>query len=470
MINFNSVHFIGIGGSGASGVAELLLREGKKVSGSDVRISSRTKRLEDLGAVVYEGQRRENVSGADLVLYSPAIPARDPNNPELLAAKEENIPAQSWQEFIGKYFKQTGRKGLLVAGAHGKGSTCAVLAQILITAGLDPFVLLGAEMVSWDSNLRVGEGDYYILEADEFDRNFFNYYPYAAVLSSLEYEHPETYPDFSSYKQAFVQFLGRIPSGGYLAAYNSENTKRFFQEELVSVDFSVETFGVAADWSIGSSTYQRLKQDFSVEYAGDRFGEFTLGVPAKFNLENALSAIALAHFLGISKQDIRQALEDYQGLHRRFEVLEADEWTYVYDYGHSPEAIETVISEAREIWPQRRIVLVFQPHMYSRTKTFFENFVTQFKKADQLYLLDIYGARETGTTKETLVSSQELAKAAEEQGVKIKYVPNPLETVAGRIEPEFAKDDVVIVMGAGSISEVFRALKDKRGSWEDSRG
>jgi UDP-N-acetylmuramate--alanine ligase len=448
-----SIHFVGIGGIGMSGIAEVLLDAGFAVSGSDVRTSDVTRRLEGLGAVCRVGHRPEHVEGADVVVYSSAI-ARD--NVELVEARRRGIPVIPRAEMLAELMRL--KDGIAIAGSHGKTTTTSLVATVLQKAELDPTVVIGGRLNSLGSNARRGAGQLLVAEADESDGSFLHLAPVVAVVTNIDAEHLDHYGSFDAIKEAFVGFANRVPFYGLVVACLDHP---HVQDVLPRIEKRTATYGLAAqaDYRAREPRIEGLVTRFSVERRGERLGEFAVRMPGMHNVLNALAVIAVSDELGVPHAVVRDALEGFEGVHRRFTVLgEHSGVTVVDDYGHHPAEVQATLEAAQRAFG-RRLVVAFQPHRYSRTRHCFDELTRAFNRADVLFVTDVYPAGEApipGADAASLVAS------IRSHGHRdVTYVPARGDLV-GVMRPRLRPGDVVITLGAGDItrtaSELVRAL------------
>jgi UDP-N-acetylmuramate--alanine ligase len=455
-----SIHIIGIGGSATLGVAEYLLNCGFQVSGSDMVCGPHTKNLEKLGIRVYPSHLASNIEAQspDLVLMTPAVVSQDPKNPELIEAKRQSIPVYSWQQFLGEWFNQQGKKGMMVAGAGGKGTTASILTYILVEAGLDPLAILGATFREWGKNYFLGKGNYFILEADEFNYNFLNYHPQNVVITSLVYDHPETYKDFTEYQKGFARFVWGMKDPRFLVLHREDSLLNFAQKYLKKFPGEIITYGEdkKADFRLANLKLKSRQLCFDAYDQGRLLGNFNIRPPCHFNALNALGALVLSLKMGIPIRIIQSALSRYQGLKQRFEIERSVKGiTLIFDYAHAPRAIKASLSCAKKIFPNRRLITVFQPHMYSRTYRFLKNYAQSFSAVDKVILMDIFPSRELGTEREKLVHTKDLYKLLKREHPDCEYIPNPLENVVISVKRTAKPSDVFIFLGAGSIKRIY---------------
>jgi len=452
-----SVHCIGIGGIGISAVAKLLAARGVKVFGSDETESEITRDAATAGISVLIGHRAENVSSEiSAVIYSEAVPF---DNPERVAARERGIPELAGAEVIGALTGEM--RAIAVSGTNGKSTTTAILGLILEAAGWDPTVIVGSKVKSFPlGNVRVGKSDWLVLEADEYRAKFLNYSPEAIVVTNIEEDHLDFYHGIRDITEAFQKFVSRARPGG-LVCLNADDAA----SNDISCDAGsgcrLATFGMEtpADYLARNLRVEQGSQRFDILRTSgheERLGEYTLRIPGRFNVMNALAAASCALELGIGPEIIRGVLEKFPGIWRRFEVVgEREGATIVSDYGHHPTAIRGTLSAAREFYPGRRIVLVFQPHHHRRTRALFDQFAESFKGADLTILADVYdvAGREEGDR----VPTDELVAAAKKEGAAV-LCGGSLDATRKVVEEQARPGDVVIIMGAGDIDTIARHL------------
>ena len=454
------IHFVGIGGSGMSGIAEVLLNLGYRISGSDLSQSAVTERLSSLGATISFGHQAEHVKGADAIVTSTAVAN---NNPEVIAAREARIPVVPRAVMLAELMRL--KRGIAVAGTHGKTTTTSLVASVLAAGGLDPTFVIGGRLNSAGANAGLGQGDYIVVEADESDASFLNLLPVMAIITNIDADHMDTYGhDVAKLKSAFVEFTQRLPFYGSAIVCSDDANVR---EILPFVSRPVITYGVNVEAQVRATNVRPMgtRMLFDVERQ-TRQGALAkisieLNLPGLHNVLNALAAISVATELGVDDAAIVSALSSFGGVGRRFtqigdfESKSGGTFSVIDDYGHHPVEMAATLAAARGAWPERRIVLAFQPHRYTRTRDCFEDFVKVLSSADAVLLTEVYAAGEPA-----LVAADGRALA---RGVR----------VAGKVEPIFVEDvalmsvaiqdfaqagDVVIVMGAGSISKVPEQL------------
>lgn len=459
-----NIHFVGIGGSGMSGIAEVLINLDFNVSGSDLASNVTTKRLVAFGATVYQGHEAGNVKDADVVVVSSAV---NEANPEIKAAREKKIPVVPRALMLAELMRF--KQGIAVAGTHGKTTTTSLIASILAEAGMDPTFVIGGKLEAANANAKLGTGEYIVAEADESDASFLHLTPVMAVVTNIDQDHMDTYEhSFEKLKSAFVEFLQQLPFWGMAVVCVDDANIR---EILPRVTKPVMTYGLSEDARIRAKNVRADdgKMHFTVQRINGVTTEFdvTLNLPGNHYVLNALAAIAIASELNVPDAAIIKALKEFKGVGRRFERYgevpamprnEANHGTFtlIDDYGHHPVEMQAVIAAARGAFPNRRLVMAFQPHRYTRTRDCFEDFVKVLSSADVVLLTEVYSAGEAPIV---AADARSLIRAIR---------------VAGKVEPLFVEttdelpqaildvahaDDVVIVMGAGSIGQV--ALKTK---------
>ena len=438
------VHFVGIGGIGMSGIAELLANLGYAVSGSDEKTSAVTDRLETLGIRVAQGHDAANVGGADVVVVSAAVSA---GNPEVREAARRQIPVIPRAEMLAELMRL--RFSIAVAGSHGKTTTTSMIALVLERAGLDPTAVIGGRLSAFGSNARLGRGELMVAEADESDRSFLKLFPTIAVMTNIDHEHLENYGGFDDLQQAFVDFANKVPFyGGVIACVDDPNLAAV----LPRITRRVTTYALEGKADISASRIEL--GPFSAKATVARHGELSLNVPGRHNLQNALAAVAVGLELGLPFERIAAGLAEFRGAERRFEVKgEPDGILVVDDYGHHPTEIAAVIAAAKTL--DRRIVIAFQPHRYTRTAALMHAFGPSLAGADHIVLTDIYSAGEDpmpGVTIDALAADVRLSTKAPVDVVRnVDDVVDALGKVARR-------GDVVLTLGAGSIGSVAAKL------------
>jgi len=458
MGHIKHVHFVGIGGVGMAGIAEVLLRQGYHVSGSDRAENSLTQWLRVMGATIYQGHAAENIQGADVIVRSSAV---DFNNPEIIAAGNAHIPVVPRAEMLGELMRF--RYGIAIAGTHGKTTTTSLVTSILAEAGLDPTFVIGGRLNSVGSNARLGRGHYLVAEADESDASFLYLKPMISIVTNIDQDHMGTYENnFERLKTTFIEFLHKLPFYG-LAVLCIDDP--IIREILPKAARPFLTYGICPEADFKTSHYRQtgMQTEFVVERPnGQSPLEITLNLPGRHNVLNALAAIAVASELNIQDRAIISALENFAGIGRRFQVYgnfalaNGGEVTMVDDYGHHPREIAATLQAARESWPDRRLVMVYQPHRFTRTRDLFNDFCEVLSLPDYLMLLEVYSAGETpiagadGKALITAIQKNNQQKAA--------IFISQQEELPAIFEKELQDGDVVLMQGAGNIGGIAAQL------------
>jgi len=447
------VHFIGIGGIGMSGIAEILLTMGYAVSGSDLRRSPTTERLERLGATIYTGHAAGNAAASDVVVTSSAV-AKD--NPEVLEARARKIPVIQRAEMLAELMRL--KYGIAIAGMHGKTTTTSMVAAVLAAGELDPTVVVGGRVDAMGSNARLGRSQYLVAEADESDRSFLHLSPILAVVTNLDREHMDTYADMADVERVFVEFMQRVPFYGAITACVDNALLRAI---LPKVTRKVYTYGESADADFRLRVLPPSGDGvatFEVNARGLLLGPFKLHKPGRHNLLNATAAVAIGVQLGIAPEKIAAGLESFRGVDRRFQVKGVERGvTVVDDYGHHPTEIKATLQAARECG-YGRVLVLFQPHRFTRTRDLMEDFAGAFGDADSVQVLDIYAASEKpieGVTGEALAT-----RVREVSGKLVSYAASMDEAVA-RLVADARPGDVIMTMGAGNVSAAGGLLLER---------
>jgi UDP-N-acetylmuramate--alanine ligase len=447
------VHFIGIGGIGMSGIAEILLTMGYAVSGSDLRGSAVTERLTRLGATIFVGHAAENAAASDVVVTSSAV-AKD--NPEVVEARARKIPVIQRAEMLAELMRL--KYGIAIAGMHGKTTTTSMVAAVLAGGELDPTVVVGGRVDAMGSNARLGKSQYLVAEADESDRSFLHLSPILAVVTNLDREHMDTYSDMDDVEKVFVEFMERVPFYGAVTACVDNVLLRAV---LPRVTRRVYTYGESADADFRLRVLPGgvdCHATFEVNARGLLLGPFRLHVPGKHNLLNATAAVAIGVQLGVSPEKIAAGLETFRGVDRRFQVKGKERGvTVVDDYGHHPTEVKATLQAARECG-YKRVLVLFQPHRYTRTRDLMDGFATAFGDADAVQVLDIYAASEKpieGVTGEALAE-----RVREASGKRVGYAGSMEEGVA-RMAADAREGDLVMTLGAGNVSAAGGMLLER---------
>jgi len=442
--NFQRIHMVGIGGIGMSGIAEVLLTLGYSVSGSDTKLSTITERLQDLGATIFEGHKAENVEGAHVVVISSAV---KPGNPEVTEAHKRKIPVIPRAEMLAELMRL--KYGVAVAGAHGKTTTTSMVASILAAAHLDPTFVVGGRVNQAGTTARVGNGEYFVVEADESDRSFLMFDPVVAVVTTIDREHLDQYSSLEDIQAAFLQFVNRVPFyGAAILCLDEPNV----QAIIPNVKRPIITYGTSsqADLVISDIHLQGLSSEFRLTYKGDDLGLFHLPHPPGIhNVRNAAAAAAVALYLNVASDLIREGLAKFAGVGRRFDIKGTiNNITVVDDYGHHPAEIRATLEAARGCKFNRLLVL-FQPHRYTRTQHLWDEFSRSFNQADLLVLIDIYAASEAPIAG---ISSEALANSIREAGHKNVYYYRSMQAAIEFILREARPGDAILTIGAGNVS------------------
>ncbi|WMJ80246.1 UDP-N-acetylmuramate--L-alanine ligase [Clostridium sp. MB40-C1] len=446
------IHFIGIGGVSMSGLAEILLSNGYKVSGSDRSESELTLKLREEGAEIYIGHSSENIIDVDLVVYTAAI---SEDNPEIIKAKQSNIPLCDRAEFLGEIMK--GHKyNIAISGTHGKTTTTSMVSHITLSANLDPTILVGGNLDIIDGNVRVGNSDYFITEACEYKASFLKFYPYVGIILNIEADHLDFYKDINDIENTFIKFAKLIPKDGYLVI-NSDDTRS--EKVCKEVDCNIITFGInSGDICAKNISYNsKGLPSFDVYNKGEKLFEINLKVPGEHNILNSLASISAALGLGIDKNSIINGLSTFFGTHRRFEIKgKLNGITVIDDYAHHPTEIKAALNAAKN-FPHNRIFCVFQPHTYSRTISLFDDFAESFFNVDTLVLADIYAAREKDTG---IVSSDKLGNKIRKNGVNCKNL-HSFQDITTFLKNELKEGDLLMTIGAGDVYKVGEMFLSK---------
>jgi UDP-N-acetylmuramate--alanine ligase len=444
------IHFVGIGGIGMSGIAEVLLNLGYQISGSDLKASAVTSRLAGLGAFTFEGHAPANIAGADVIVTSSAIPV---DNPEVVEARRLHVPVIQRAEMLAELMRL--KYGIAIAGMHGKTTTTSMVAAVLAAGGLDPTVVVGGRVDALGSNARLGKSQYLVAEADESDRSFLKLSPILSVVTNIDREHMDCYRDMRDVRRTFLEFMERVPFYGMVVGCNDDVV---LQRLLPRVHRRVTTYGTTADsdflicmgTTLSAGEHSPLVR-FNVTYKEKDLGEFTLHVPGTHNVLNATAAIAVGTALDIPAEQIRSALDGFRGVDRRFQLKgKAADVTVIDDYGHHPTEIRATLAAARQCG-FRRVHVIFQPHRFTRTRDLMDEFATAFADADTLCVLDIYPASEKpieGVTAEVLV--KRIASSATVSVTYARSVSEAIGMAAGLARP----GDMVLTLGAGSVSQL----------------
>ncbi len=453
-----TIHFVGIGGVGMGGIAEVLINLGYRVQGSDLKPNAVTARLQRLGAYVFMGHQGVQLGAADVVVVSSAVAV---DNPEVEAARQRRIPVVQRAEMLAELMRF--RYGIAVAGTHGKTTTTSLVASVLAEGGLDPTFVIGGRLASADTNARLGSGDYLVAEADESDASFLHLQPMLAVVTNIDADHLGSYGgDFDRLRQGFVEFVHNLPFYG-LAVICSDDP--MLRELAPRFGRPIVTYGIenGADVRAIEIKHAGLQNSFRVVTADHQELEVTLNLPGIHNVRNALAAVAVGFELGIAGENIAAALASFQGIDRRFEVLgtvttPAGPVTFVDDYGHHPTEIAATIEAARNAWPNRRLVVVFQPHRYSRTRELMDDFANVLAGVDSLVLTEVYAAGEAPLSG---ADGRSMARAVRTRGSVDPIFVDNVDDLAAALAGVLQANDVVLTLGAGSIGAIAQSLPSR---------
>jgi len=446
--NFRHIHFIGIGGSGMSAIAKILLEMGYEVSGSDIKYSEILNKLQNQGAKVFIGHDSQNVKGADLVVVSSAIPQ---NNPEYMEAQKQNITILHRADLLSLLMSQ--KKGIAISGAHGKTTTTSMISLILEKNGYQPTVLIGGELNDIGGNAILGKGEFLVAEADESDGSFLKLRPYVAVVTNIENDHLDYYKNMENMKKAFIRFIENVKEEGFaFLCVDNDNVR----DILTGLKKKIFTYGMKynADYMPKDIVLKGISSIFGVYYRGKFLGDIELNVPGIHNVYNATAAVGVGHQLGINIKDIASALKIFKGAQRRFQSIGEVNGIKIFDdYAHHPTEIKVVLKTARLLNP-RRIYAVFQPHRYTRTKLLADEFGTAFFDADEVVVTKLYSAGEEPIP---MVSSHLIVDALKKNNVNVKYIEEK-EDVINFLINKLVPGDLVITIGAGDINKVSYEL------------
>ncbi|MBE9547641.1 MAG: UDP-N-acetylmuramate--L-alanine ligase [Proteobacteria bacterium] len=441
-----NIHFVGIGGIGMSGIAEVLLNMGYFVSGSDLNETDLTERLASLGISISYGHSPSNLGDADVVVTSTAV---GEDNPEVKIAHERHIPVIPRAEMLAELLKM--KFSIAVSGSHGKTTTTSMVAMILAHGNLDPTMVIGGKLASIGSNARLGDGEYIVAEADESDGSFLKLSPSISVITNIDLEHLDYYRDIEEIKEAFLQFANIVPFyGSTILCLDDDNVV----EILPEIKRRTITYGLSdqADYQARDISFEGSSSNFALYYRGDFLGDISLSVPGLFNVYNSMAAVAVARELDMAMQEIREGIKSYVGVHRRLETKgEVNGIIVVDDYGHHPTEIRATLTAARQVWNKRRLIVVFQPHRYTRTKALFDDFLTAFPDADVLILTDIYAASEKEIEG---VNSSELCQGIKRCGHKNVTHISGSDEIVDHLLAIAEPTDVIITLGAGDVWKV----------------
>ncbi len=442
MKTIKNIHFVGIGGIGMSGIAEILLSQGFTITGSDLNKSTVTDRLEELGIKVYEGHSESNLVEADVVVYSSAV---NLENPEVKSAINRKIPVIKRSEMLAECMRM--KYGISIAGTHGKTTTTSMVGSVLTEAGIDPTIIVGGILNSLGgSNARLGVGDYIVVEADEFDRTFLKLTPTIAALTTLEKEHLDTYKNLEDIKGAFIEFANKVPFYGFVILCLDEPA---LQDIIPEINKKIFTYGLSpqADIQAINIKYSPGFSEYTVKYLGEELGRIKLNMSGVHNIKNSLVAVCVAKELGVDFNKIKSGLESFTGVFRRFEKKYDEDIMVIDDYAHHPTEINVTLDGIRKGW-DRRLIAVFQPHLYTRTRDFYAEFGRSFLNSDIFICTDVYPAREKpieGISGELIINS---SKSFGHKNVVYEPDKNKIPDLLKSI---YKEGDIIITMGAGDI-------------------
>jgi UDP-N-acetylmuramate--alanine ligase len=445
------IHFIGIGGIGMSGIAEILLNKGFVISGSDMSVSDNTEHLAELGATIFIGHKAENINDAELVVYSSAVNLDV--NPEIIEAKKQSIPVIRRAEMLAELSRLTYTIG--VAGTHGKTTTTSLLSLILIRAGIDPTAVVGGRLKDLGgTNARLGNGEWTIVEADEYDRSFLQLTPTITLINNIEAEHLDIYYNFNDLLETFIKFANMTPFYGFIAAGIDCKEVR---QAIPNFRKKVITYGLSddADYQARSISYSGFTSKFNVYEYGDLLGTVILNIPGEHNIKNALGALLIARQFDIDFGLIASVISEFHGAFRRFDIKgEKNGITIIDDYAHHPSEIMATLKGAKN-YSGRRVVAVFQPHTFTRTRDFYKDFATAFVNADIVYMTDIYPAREEPIEG---VITQIIIDEAKKNGIENMFLIHDIEKLNEVLIQELKSNDILITLGAGDIWKLGERL------------
>ncbi len=440
--NIKNIHFVGIGGIGMSGIAEILLNQGFNISGSDKSESEVTDHLKALGIKIYHGHSKNNVKNADVLVYSSAVPL---DNEEIKFAIENKIPIIKRSEMLAECMRM--KYGISIAGTHGKTTTTSMVGLTLTEGGIDPTIIVGGKLSGLGgTNARLGNGEFIVVEADEFDRTFLKLTPTIAAITTLEKEHLDTYKDLDDIKSAFIEFANKVPFYGFVTICLDEPA---LQDIIPQLNKTIITYGLntQADVRATDIEFNEFSSTYTVLYKNKELGRIKLQIPGLYNVKNSLVAVTIAYELGIEFNIIKSALEKFKGVYRRFEIKLNDKIMVVDDYAHHPTETSATLAGIRAGW-KRRLVAVFQPHLYSRTRDFYQEFARSFLNTDVFVCTDVYPARELPIEG---VSGKLITDSAKKFGHKQVFYIEDKNDIPSELLKIVKDDDIVITMGAGDI-------------------
>ncbi len=451
--NINSVHFIGIGGIGMSAIADIMISQGFKVTGSDMKSSYITNKLQSKGAKIFIGHDSNNVIDSDLIVYTSAVKE---DNPELVEGQKREIPTLDRAEMLGILMKGY-KNSIAVSGAHGKTTSTSMLSLVLENGNLDPTILVGGQLKEIDGNVKIGHGDYLITEACEYKENFLKFNPNISIVLNIDEDHLDYFTDLNHIISSFTKFVQLLPQNGYLFINNDDYNVRKLTNH---VDCNILSFGINTECDFKATNIifdENGYPKFDVINNNEPIGSFSLSIPGKHNIYNALSAIAVSYTLGVDIETIKSTLQNFKGTSRRFDVLgEKNGIKVIDDYAHHPTEVRATLEAAKK-YPHNRVWCVFQPHTYTRTKSLLLEFASSFNNADKIIITDIYAAREKDTGE---VHSKDLVHLISQEGKEVIYLKS-FEEIKDYLNDHTKSGDLVITMGAGNVYEIGKMfLKD----------
>lgn len=435
------IHFIGIGGSGMNGIAQVLLNQGFIISGSDLKETETVLKLKEMGAKIFIGHNPENVIDTDLVVYSSAV---TPDNPELQKAKELGIPTIPRGEMLAELMRF--KYGIAIAGSHGKTTTTSMVGTILGKTGFDPTVVIGGKLEAYGSNAKLGRGEFIVTESDESDGSFLRLTPTIVSINNIDLEHIGFYKDLEDIKNAFIQFANKVPFYGAVAVnIDDENVRSI----LPKIEKKVIKFGLSDEAQIKAENIKLIDGRYKFHIKG--YGDIHLSIPGKHNIYNALAAISISLELGVPFCVIKEALENFKNANRRFDIKYKDENIIVVDdYAHHPTEIKATLSAAKDMYPDKRIIVVFQPHRYSRVASLFEEFAKSFDIPDIIIFTDIYSAGEKPIEG---ITGEALAEKIKERKKEVIFVKD-IKEAENLVKNIMKNGDLIITLGAGNITTI----------------
>lgn len=452
--NSKYYHMVGIKGVGMSALAQILKSQGTRLTGSDVdEVFFTDKILRDLKIPVFSGFKPESIGKPDLVIASAAYPE---DNPEIAEAKRKGIKVVFYPQMLGKL--TSNKKGIAICGTHGKTTVTALTGLMLEKAKFDPTVVVGSYVHNFSGNARVGQGEYFVFEACEYQRHFLNYSPYIIILTSIEMDHPDYYKDIEDVKNAFDQFINKLPEDGLLI-YCADNKNAAFAAQKAKCQILSYGFSDQADIKAENVTTGENKANFNVKLSNKKVGKFNLQIPGIHNVQNALAVIGLGLKLKIDKKIISQTLASYSGIKRRFETIgEVNNIKIIDDYAHHPTEIKATLAGARKFYPKNKIWVVFQPHTFSRTKELLSEFAQSFENADYVLIADIFSSAREKDTKS--VHSKDIVNLAQKYHKDVQYI-GELTDIANYVKDKLQPGNILITMGAGDVYKVGGMVLEK---------